>query len=215
MTDIPPLNRQGSIVNRNGTPSNSFAIYWQNVIKAIQKQIADIIAVNNEQTNLLNQILEAQATANAANAALNSMNSGFPSGTSGPFAFGVSSTSWLTIGTVSLTGVTAGTLRFDTTRLLINGFATTVTDGPLAADYQIAEELTGGGPVSVCLSGTWTAEQVAGDPAEIVFPFATVDAARPTIVNTGAVTYRLQVRRSSGIAVLAGARAIFRAAQAS
>lgn len=215
MVDIPPLNRQGSIVNRNGTPSNAFAIYWQNVIKAIQKQIADIVAVNNEQTNLLNQILAAQASANAANAAVNSLNSGLPSGTNGPNTFGVSSTSWVTIGTVNLTGVTAGTLRFDTTRLLVDGFSTTLSNKPLNANYRITEEPTGGGTVTVCLSGSWTADQFPGDPVEITFPEATVDAARPTLVNTGAVTYRLQVQRSSGTAILDDAMAIFRAAQAS
>lgn len=214
MTDIPPLNRQGSIVNRNGTPSNSFAIYWQNVIKAIQKQIADVVAVNVEQTNLLNQILAAQASANAANASANSINSNFPSATDGPKLFSVSSTSWVAIAFVDLTGVTAGTLRFDTTRILLNG-TTTLSNAPLNANYRITEQPTGGGPVTVCLSGTWTADQPPGDPLEISFPDATVDAARPTIVNTGAVTYRLEVQRSSGLGVLTDATAIFRAAQAS
>lgn len=219
--NIPPLNRAAPVVTRNLTASNSFAIYWANVISAIQGQIsdinaiiADIVAINVEQTNLLNQILAAQASANAANAALNSINSGLPSGTSGPNTFGVSSTSWTTIGTVALTGVTAGTLRFDTTRLLNDGFATTLTSGPLAADYQITEELTSGGPPAVCLTGTWSASQLSGDPVEIVFPEATVDAARPTLTITGSVTYKLQVRRASGSAALAGAMAIFRAAQA-
>jgi hypothetical protein len=213
--DIPPLNRSAPVVTRNFTASNSFAIYWANVIAAIKAQIADIVAINNEQTNLLNQILAAQASANAANAALNSLNSGLPSGTSGPTTFGVSSTSWVTVGTVVLTGVTAGTLRFDTTRLLGDGFVTTLTGGALAADFRITEEPTGGGAVTDCVTGTWSATVLSGDPVEIVFPEATVDAARPTLVNTGNVTYRLQVRRASGSAVLAGAKAIFRAGQAS
>lgn len=219
--NIPPLNRMTPIVTEDRMASNSFAIYWANVITSIQKQItdisdiiADIQAVNIEQTNLLNQILAAQASANAANAALNSINSGLPSGTSGPTTFGVSSTSYVTVGTVALTGVTAGTLRFDTTRLLNDGFATTLTGGALVADYQITEELTSGGPPAVCLTGTWSASQLSGDPVEIVFPDATVDAARPTLTITGNVTYKLQVRRASGSAVLGGAKAIFRAAQA-
>lgn len=213
--NIPPLNRSLELVSLSRTPSNAFAIYWAEVIKAIQAQIADIVAINVEQTNLLNQILAAQASADAANAALNSINSGLPSGTSGPTTFGVSSTSWVTVGTVALTGVTAGTLRFDTTRLLGDGFVTTLTGGALDADFRITEEPTSGGTVTDCVTGTWSATVLPGDPVEIVFPDATVDAARPTLVNTGNVTYKLQVRRASGSAVLAGAKAIFRAAQAS
>lgn len=218
---IPPLSRSLEIVTKGRTAGNSFAIYWSNVLKAIEKQFTDIATVNSqqaamlvEQANLLNQVLSAQSSANAANAALNSINLGLPSGTGGPTTFGVSSSSFVTIGTVALMGVTAGTLRFDTTRLLNDGFVTTLSGGALAADYQITEQPTGGGAVTVCLSGTWSASQFPGDPVDIVFPYATVDAARPVVVNTGNVTYRLEVRRSSGSAVLAGAKAIFRAAKA-
>ncbi len=218
---IPPLNRQDRIIAQNGTASTSFSIYWALVLKSIEDQFASIntlIAGQAAQlvtiTNLLNQVLAAQASANAANAALNSINSGLPSGTSGPTTFGVSSGTYATVGTVALTGVTAGTLRFDTTRLLSDGFVTGLTSGPLSADYRITEEPTGGGTVTTCITGTWTASILSGDPVEIVFPEATLDAARPTLVNTGNVTYRLQVRRASGSAVLTGAKAIFRAAQA-
>lgn len=214
--DIPPLNRSAPVVTHNLTASNSFAIYWANVIAAIKAQIADIVSINTEQTNLLNQILAVQASSNAANAALNSINLGFPSGTSGPSVFGVSSTSWVTVGSVDLMGVTAGTLRFDTTRLLVDGINTDITGSPtLLADYQITEEPTGGGSVTVCLSGSWTAtKDFVSGLVEIDFPVATVDAARPTMVNTGNVTYRLQVRRASGSNSLANAVAIFRAAKA-
>jgi hypothetical protein len=226
---IPPLNRALEIVTRNRIAGDAFATYWGQVLAAIKSQFTAIEAVNAEQAaqlatvnailveqaNQLNQILAAQASANLANAALNSINSGFPSGTSGPASFGVSSTSYVTIGTVALTGITAGTLRFDTTRLLVDGFSTSLTSGLLAADYRITEEPTSGGAVTTCLTGTWTASQLSGDPVDIVFPEATVDAARPTLVNTGNVTYKLQVRRASGSAVLTNAMAIFRAAKAS
>lgn len=211
---IPPLNRQNKIIAANGTADTAFAIYWGQVIKSIEDQLAAIKAVNIEQTNLLNQVIAAQASANAANAALNSINSGLPSGTSGPTTFGVSSGTYVTVGTIALTGITAGTLRFDTTRLLVDGFVTGLTGGALSADYRITEEPTSGGTVTDCITGTWTATILPGDPVEIVFPEATVDAARPTLVNTGNVTYKLQVRRASGAGVLTGAMAIFRAAQA-
>ena len=212
---IPPLSNTLEIVGPNRIASGPFAIYWGQVRKSIEDQIAAIIAVNIEQTNLLRQVLAAQSSANAANAALNSINSGFPSGTSGPTSFGVSSTSYVTVGTIALTGITAGTLRVDTTRLLVDGFSTTLTSGSLSADYRITEEPTSGGAVTTCLTGAWSASQLSADPVEIIFPEATVDAARPTLVNTGNVTYKLQVRRASGSAILTNAMAIFRAAKAS
>jgi hypothetical protein len=125
------------------------------------------------------------------------------------------------VATVNLTGITAGTLRFDTTNVLVNGGLTEVTGGPFSGEYRITEEPTSGGTVTTLLSGVWSAVGtiiIPGEPIEpatISFPSSDLIAPRPTIVNTGNVTYRLQVRRSSGSAVLTGALAILRAAKAS
>lgn len=205
---LPPLNRQSAIIGTAGRASDAFAQYWQRVLNAIGGAITDIRSTNERQDAQLAQLLAVQA-------AVNSQAAGLPSGTSGPTRFGVSSGTRIIAGSVNLTGVVAGTLRFDTTRLNADSL-TTVTAGPLAGTYWITEEPTSGGTKTDILTGSWTATLPGpGEPVEIVFPDATVDAARPATTNTGAVTYRLELARASGSAVLTNAIATFRAGQAS
>ncbi len=201
------LRRGVGLVGNTGAATDWFAILWDKTVGQIEATVSEIVATNARQDAQLAQLLAVQA-------AVNSQASGKPSGTSGPTSFGVSGAGRVTIGTVALTGVVAGTLRFDSTRIYIDGIKTAVTDA-FSGTYWITEEPTSGGTETDILTGSWTADPVGpGEPVVIVFPGATVDAARPTATNTGDVTYRLEVARASGTAVLTNALATFRAAQA-
>lgn len=205
---LPPLNRQSAIIGAAGRASDAFAQYWQRVLNAVSGAIRDIQATNVRQDAQLAQLLAIQA-------AVNSQGAGLPSGTSGPTRFGVPSATRVIAGTVSLAGITAGTLRFDTT-VVYADLTTAVTDGPFSGTYWITEELTSGGPKTDILTGAWSAEFVApGEPVLVTWPGSVIGAARPATTNTGAVTYRLELARASGTAVLTGALATFRAGQAS
>jgi hypothetical protein len=157
----------------------------------------------------------AQSSANAANAAVASIGSGKPSGTSGPNLFDVSTGAWVTVASVNLVGIVAGSLRFDATDLRA-GMATSMTGLSIGCAYRVTETSTSGGAVSVCFSDTWSAAFFGEplDPVEVTFNASPLNVARPVTVNTGAVTYKLQVQKVSGSGVLTGALAIFRAAQA-
>lgn len=207
---IPPLPRSMRIQNLDGTVSSDFARWWQlNVVATDAAQVQAQTAAS--------AATAAQSQAATAAATATSSGSGFPSGGVVSQQFDCTSATRVTIATVPLIGVTAGTLRFDTTALYaiypqteISGVST------FFGDFWITEQLTSGGTINDLYTDTWSGINAGfGDVSIGIDDQAALDAARPTAGITGNVTYRLQVARASGSNTVTSAYADFRAAQAS
>lgn len=198
---LPPLGDQTEIVTQSRRPSLAFSRYWNSVITRLVSEI-------NTQSEIL-----ARLTANEINVAAVASQAQSAAATANSAATGVSAgviirAPWSSVtmartvvATVPLTGVVAGTLRFDTTRLYPEGTSSMVGEFT-SGTWWISEQLTSGGAKTDLLTGFWTAD----GGGEFILSLAindeaALDAARPTAVNVGAVTYRLEVQRTSGGAI--------------
>lgn len=205
---VPPLPKNLRIQNDDGTVSADFARWWQlNVVATSQAQ---------EQAQVAASAAAASASqAQTAAATATSAGSGVPAGGSVNQQFDCNSGTRITIASVALVGVVAGTLRFDTTALYSVYPETNVTGSLFFGTFWITEQLTSGGPINDLYTDTWSGVNAgAGDISVYIDDQAALDAARPTVGITGNVTYRLQVARASGTNLVTSAYADFRAAQA-
>lgn len=192
------------IQNLDGTVSADFARWWQ-------QNIAGVKTAQSQANAAVSQASTAAATANSAG-------SGLASGSVTGSEFDCNSGTRVIVAAVPLTGITAGTMRFDTTAIYpifpntkqANGFQ-------FYGTFWITEQLTSGGTKNDLYTGTWTGlgETVGTNDADVfIDDTVTLDAARPTIGITGNVTYRLEVARASGDEIISKAYADFRAAKA-
>ena len=214
---IPPLPRNLRIQNEDGTVSADFARWWQlNVVATEAVQVQAETAQVQAQTAASAAAASASQAATAA-ATATSAGSGFASGGVVNQQFDCTSATRVTIATVPLVGVTAGTLRFDTTALYAVYPQTEITGiSTFFGDFWITEQLTSGGPINDLYTDTWSGLRAGPGDTEIqIDDQPALDAARPTVGITGNVTYRLQVARASGFNTVISAFADFRAAQAS
>lgn len=207
---IPPLPKNMRLQNADGSVSADFARWWQLNVVATQ-------AVQVQAQTAASAATAAQSQAATAAATATSSGSGFPSGGVVNQLFDCTSAARVTIASVPLIGVTAGTLRFDTTALYaiyptteMSGFST------FFGDFWITEQLTSGGTINDLYTDTWSGLNAGqGDVSIYIDDQAALDAARPTVGITGNVTYRLQVARQAfGTNTVISAYADFRAAQA-
>ena len=207
---IPPLPRNLRIQNADGSVSADFARWWQlNVVATEAVQVQAQTAASAAAASA-SQAATAAATATSAG-------SGFASGGVVNQQFDCTSATRVTIATVPLIGVTAGTLRFDTTALYAVYPTTEMTGlSTFFGDFWITEQATSGGVINDLYTDTWSGLNAGqGDVSIQIDDQAALDAARPTVGITGNVTYRLQVARASGTNTVTSAFADFRAAQAS
>lgn len=208
---IPPLPKNMRLQNADGSVSADFARWWQLNVVATQ-------AVQVQAQTAASAATAAQSQAATAAATATSSGSGFPSGGVVNQQFDCSSGARVTIASVPLIGVTAGTLRFDTTALYAI-YPTTEMSGlsTFFGDFWITEQLTSGGTINDLYTDTWTGVNAGfGDVSIGIDDQVALDAARPTVGITGNVTYRLQVARQVfGTNTITSAFADFRAAQAS
>ena len=206
---VPPLPKNLRIQNADGTVSADFARWWQlNVVATSAAQEQAQVAVS--------AAAAASSQAATATATGTSAGSGFASGGVVNQQFDCTDGTRVTIATVPLIGVTAGTLRFDTTALYSIFAQTEVTGSSFFGDFWITEQLTSGGTINDLYTATWFGlNEGAGIVSVYIDDQAALDAARPTAGITGNVTYRLQVARASGTNSVTSAFADFRAAQAS
>ena len=207
---VPPLPKNMRLQNADGTVSADFARWWQlNVVATGAAQEQAQVAASAAAASA-SQAATAAATATSAG-------SGFPSGGVVNQQFDCTSATRVTIAAVPLIGVTAGTLRFDTTALYAIYPTTGITGlSTFFGNFWITEQLTSGGTINDLYTDTWSGLNAgAGDVSIQIDDQAALDAARPTVGITGNVTYRLQVARASGSNTVTAAFADFRAAQAS
>lgn len=66
---LPRLQSADAIVDEGRRPASAFQRWWQSVVEAIEKAVADIIAVNESQSGLIDQLEAAVAAIEAAQAA--------------------------------------------------------------------------------------------------------------------------------------------------
>jgi hypothetical protein len=196
--------------NADGSVSADFARWWQlNVVATDAAQEQAQVAAS----------AAAAASSQAATAAATgtSAGSGFPSGGVVNQQFDCTSGTRVTIASVPLIGVTAGTLRFDTTALYAVYPTTGITGvSTFFGTFWITEQLTSGGTINDLYTASWSGLNEGFGAVDIYIDNqAALDAARPTAGITGNVTYRLQVARASGSNSVTAAFADFRAAQAS
>ena len=207
---IPPLPRNLRIQNADGSVSADFARWWQlNVVATEAVQVQAQTAASAAAASA-SQAATAAATATSAG-------SGFASGGVVNQQFDCTSATRVTIATVPLIGVTAGTLRFDTTALYAVYPTTEMTGlSTFFGTFWITEQATSGGVINDLYTDTWSGLNAGqGDVSIGIDDQPVLDAARPTVGITGNVTYRLQVARASGTNTVTSAFADFRAAQAS
>lgn len=206
---IPPLPKGMRLQNSDGSVSSDFARWWQlNIVETSKVQ---------EKAQMAASAAAASASqAQTAAAVATSAGSGFASGGAVEQQFTCNSGTRLTVASVALVGVTAGTLRFDTTALYAIYPQTEITGFQFFGTFWITEQLTSGGPINDLYSASWSGINAGrGDISVYIDDQAALDAARPTVGITGNVTYRLQVARASGTNSVTSAYADFRAAQAS
>ena len=208
-----PLNRGQQIVNADGTPTQQFVTLMQRITSAFVDTDAAVAAVRDVATT-------ASATAGAASVEASGAAAGLPvkSVSGGPFT--ITSGTRQTVGAIDLVGVTAGPLRFDTTALFASMTAAVVNGDVFNGRFWIAQELTGGGGLADVYTDTFTLERIVNIYGGTLFYLLTFDAAalnaaRPAVISTGDVTYRLQVARDSGTALAGGLTFSFLAGQAS
>ena len=207
---IPPLPRNLRIQNADGSVSADFARWWQlNVVATDAAQVQAQTAASAAAASA-SQAATAAATATSAG-------SGFASGGVVSQQFDCTSATRVTIATVPLIGVTAGTLRFDTTALYAVYPTTEMTGlSTFFGTFWITEQATSGGVINDLYTDTWSGLNAGQGEVDIyIDDQPALDAARPTVGITGNVTYRLQVARASGTNTVTSAFADFRAAQAS
>ena len=207
---IPPLPRNLRIQNDDGTVSADFARWWQLNVVATQAVQVQAQTAASAAAASASQAATAAATATSAG-------SGFASGGVVNQQFDCTSGTRVTIATVPLIGVTAGTLRFDTTALYVVYPTTEMTGlSTFFGTFWITEQATSGGVINDLYTDTWSGLNAGqGDVSIGIDDQPALDAARPTVGITGNVTYRLQVARASGTNTVTSAFADFRAAQAS
>lgn len=193
------------IQNADGTVSADFARWWQ-------RNIAGIKTAQSQANAAVSQAATAAATATSSG-------SGFASGSVINSEFDCTSTTRVIVAAVPLMGITAGTLRFDTSNIYALFPQTVIANGfQFYGTFWITEQLTSGGPKNDLYTGTWTGLAESGGTAfadVFIDDTVTLDAARPTAGITGDVTYRFEVARASGSQIISKAYADFRAAQAS
>ena len=207
---IPPLPRNLRIQNADGSVSADFARWWQLNVVATDAAQVQVQTAASAAAASASQAATAAATATSAG-------SGFASGGVVNQQFDCTSATRVTIATVPLVGVTAGTLRFDTTALYAVYPQTEITGlSTFFGDFWITEQATSGGVINDLYTDTWSGLNAGGGDVSIgLDDQPALDAARPTVGITGNVTYRLQVARASGTNTVTSAFADFRAAQAS
>lgn len=217
---LPPLGDNGEIVTPTRRASLAFSRYWQRVLNEITKVINSIQSVQTEQSAVLARLLASELMTTAASnqaqsaaATANSAAAGKSAGAAVGVVWSCPTTARTVIASVPLVGIVAGTLRFDMTRIYPSG-ATAMGSDLASGLWWITEELTSGGARTDILTGPWSATGAGG----LAFALAidnesSLDAARPTAVNLGDVTYRLEIQRTSGFAVT-DAMADLRVAQA-
>lgn len=201
---LPPLNNNLEIVTRGGKASNAFARYWQKLLSAITTQenmqddlLAQIVAATNLAQQANTNATAAQAAANTANQTANSATLTFPAGSVTDTIWNCTDTVFTTVATVQLTGVTAGILKFTTTRLLVNSSSyISVAEGEYK--WRLTEELASGGGETIIITGTFSVEKLSGNLLAAVFSDVTaLDALEYALVNTGTVKYRLQIAKDT------------------
>lgn len=217
---LPSLANDINIVGRTGVASRYFSGLWAKLTGEIVKQetrqdtlLAQIMGVKLDTEAALSQASTAAAIANSAG-------ENVPSGGETGKVFDVISSAFVPVSSVALTGITAGTLRFDTTNIYTSQASQIVGNQIFLGSYRILERLTSGGASNVLFLGTWTGERET-DPSlpQLVESFidnkAALDAARPAVGLIGNVTYTLEVARASGTNTATNMFADFRVAKAS
>jgi len=208
-----PLSRGQRIVNADGTPTQQFVTLMQRITSAFADTDAAVAAVRDVATS-------ASATASAASVEASGAAAGLPVKSISGGPFNITSDTRQTIGVIDLQGVTSGTLRFDTTALFASASGEVVNGDVFNGRFWIAQELTAGGELADVYSDTFRLERIANIYGGTLFFVMTFDAtalnaARPAVISTGDVTYRLQVARDSGTSLAGGVTFNFLAGQAS
>lgn len=205
------LRRGFALVGSDRGATDWFSRLWDRTMGTIERNDADIRAALEAAGIAVREGQNAQSQAATAAATANSAAAGKAAGSVVGARWVGPGTGWLTIASVDLTGVVAGTLRFDTTRIYAAADAIIVPDELVVFGLEFRIRESGGtvlyGPAVFTVQG--------GMPVIIAIDdAAALDAARPAVVTTGAVTYQLQARGTGAVNVTNGGLADFRVAQA-
>lgn len=225
---LPRLQERTAIVDNAGKVVRFFSRYWDEFAKAIEQQVNDILAVQAaiQQAQLdilavqavqaseiarLNAVVfanqqtqaAAQAAAQAANQAQqtadDALANGTVSGSANDPSMTLAGTGWVTGPQVDLASVLAGTLTIPGTGPQQDLDVTlSSVPGTFAGEYRIIE--IDGVTETLVFTGNMSANQSLGEPTATVSNDSVADVAAfsDPAATTGAISYRLDARRTSG-----------------
>lgn len=199
---LPRVRAADTITDKDGKAANVFVRFWDTVTKTIERQengqnqtIADI----QQLVAQLQQVsAQAQAAAQAANAAQAAaydptVKAGSATGASDVGA------SWSAGAQVNLTGVIAGTLTLAGSGPIQTNSVETDSARAIFGEWRVVEVV--GGVETVVFTGQFAATKTSSNPAETPSINNTSATAAQEFSlaqsSTGAVSYRLDVRRTS------------------
>jgi hypothetical protein len=175
-----------------GKPSNNFVLWWQSVCEQIE-------ANENAQNDLISQLQAALALAGGAVTETDAAGTTAKSGQTTTNGLTVDSATWVPGPTVALSGVTAGM-----TQLILTGSGPlngTSSGGPMDGEYRIVEVV--GITETVIYTGSFTVRTLSNG-STIINLTDPVNNQTFTRSATGAVSYRLDLRRKAGAGIVTG-----------
>lgn len=204
---LPFLPPEVRIVDpMTGMPSVEFRRWWEEVTQQIG-DVGDTVTVTSSAIGATQA--QTQALAESVAGAQASADSGGTarSGSATDPDVDLSGTGWFSGPLVNLTGVSAGDLTITGSRPLANpGSATLTGNAFVAGEFRVVEVV--GGVDTTVFTGQWAAEDSSGGeqgvPSSVLITgddAADVQAFSSARVSTGAVSYRLDMRRTSGAIV--------------
>lgn len=184
---LPRLSGGGPIVDSGGKPTTTLQRWWQTIVEAIEGQEAG-------QDSVLSQIQASLALGGAGQVTADAAGATAKSGQATASGLTIDSAAWVAGPIVPLTGVGAPMVN-----LTLTGSAplsAVLTGGPMDGEYRIVEV----GPALTLFTGRFTVKTTntgaviitLGNPVNTqIFPRATV----------GAVSYRMDLRKTAGAGV--------------
>lgn len=198
----PRIRAKDPLANKDGTPTNAFVRFWDTFCKALETQessqnqtIADIQQIV-AQLQLVSA--QAQAAAQAANQAQTSADDPTVKAGSATGSTDVGA-SWAAGAQVDLTGVIAGTLTLAGSGPIQTTSVESDSGRTIFGEWRIVE--IAGGVDTVVFTGQFGATKTSSNPAETpsINNTSATEAQEFSLAqtSTGAVSYRLDVRRTS------------------
>lgn len=225
---LPRLQRGVPIVDNTGKPSGAFVRYWNldilgglertlNDLAAVQadilavqtEQAAQLVLIEQAQADIAAQVLQIQAVlglvqgaAQAANNAQETADAALGTGTvsgsdTDPSVSLIANGVWVPGPIVNLTAVLAGDLTISGTGPLQDSDVD-VTGGTATCEFRVVEVIGGVDTMPAKFTGNFSVIEGAFPATVTNFSSAAVTSYSSAETSTGAVSYRIDARKTAG-----------------